>query len=247
MLKDNKKLNNELENRLKPYYNFAKKYLELNYEDLILDVGCGTAEFCIDLFKETKKVIGVDISKESLREAKKKSNELILVLGSIFHLPFKDNIFTKCTALEILEHLGHKNKILQALKEVNRVIGRQKIFVLTTPNKGRFLKYVFFDPASWIGKHHHFSKDGLSMFLLKSNFKLEKINTIGGSFFVIFFYTFFWRIRNLGLLKFKPINDFFKLIVSLVELEFKEETQDGCMFIVKAKKQDKRLLKSLSN
>lgn len=236
--KDNQKLNNELENRTHPYYNFVKKYLELDNKDIILDVGCGTADFCIDLYKEKKNVIGIDISKENLREAKNKNNELKLVLGSVFHLPFKNEVFTKCTALEILEHLGQKNKMLQALKEINRVIGEQKLFIMTTPSKGRFLKYVFFDPASWLGKHHHFLKKELSMLLLRSDFRIEKINTLGGPLFVIFFYIFFWRVKKQGLLKFKPINYFFKLIINLMELEFKKENKDGCMFIVKAKKQN---------
>lgn len=232
--------NDELEDRTHPYYKFVEKYLELNNKDIFLDIGCGTADFCSALQKKEDigEVIGLDMSRDNLREARKKNDKLKLVLGTIFNLPFKKNIVTKCIALEILEHLGNKKNVLKALKEIYLVLGNEQKFIMTTPNKGRFFRYVFLDPVSWLGRHHHFSKGELSKLLTDSNLKIEKMDTIGGPLFVIFFYVFYWRVRQWGLLKFGLIKSFFNFIIYRTELEFEKQNKDGCMFIVKAKKQE---------
>lgn len=234
------KTNDGLEFRTHPYYKFVQKLLELNSKDIFLDVGCGTADFCSALQKkeDVGMVIGLDMSRDNLREARKKNDKLQLVLGTIFNLPFKKSVVTKCSVLEILEHLGSGENVLRALKEIRLILGNEQNFIMTTPNRGRFFRYVFLDPVSWLGRHHHFSKEELSKLLTDANLKIEKMDTIGGPLFVMFFYVIYWRIRKWGLLKFRPIKSLFNFIIYRTELEFEKQNKDGCMFIVKAKKQE---------
>ena len=133
------------EKRTHPYYKFVFKNLKLEKGDVILDIGCGTADFTTELHKDenAENVIGVDMTKKSILLAREKDRDLKLVIGSVMDLPFKKNVANKCIALEMLEHLGGESKISKALGEISRVLDSRGTYIMTTPNRGNFLKYVF--------------------------------------------------------------------------------------------------------
>ena len=91
----------------------------------ILDCGCGVGRWGYLL--RSKNVIGVDVSKSYLRQAK--SYEQV-ILASAWALPFRSAIFDAVLATELIEHLS-KVKGYIFLRELKRV-GKKRI-VLTTP------------------------------------------------------------------------------------------------------------------
>ena len=86
-----------------------------------LDLGCGKGPYTHLL----KNVIGIDISREALREYDRDK-----VQGSVEHLPFKDAVFDGILGSEILEHVEDD----QTVKEAFRVLKPGGMFVLSVPN-----------------------------------------------------------------------------------------------------------------
>jgi len=102
----------------------------INNDDVILDLGCGySAPFLSHLSSKIKNGTGLDISVSN----NKVKNNIVLIRGSADkHLPFESNQFDTVTCLALIEHL---NKPETMLKEVNRVLKKGGIFLLTTPSK----------------------------------------------------------------------------------------------------------------
>ncbi|KYC45889.1 MAG: putative cobalt-precorrin-6Y C(15)-methyltransferase (decarboxylating) [Candidatus Methanofastidiosum methylothiophilum] len=51
----------------------ALKLIDIKKEDTLIEIGCGTGEFCIEAAKRCKKVIALDVSKNMLEYAKNKA------------------------------------------------------------------------------------------------------------------------------------------------------------------------------
>jgi len=89
------------------------------------------------LFSNQVSVIGIDVSRTSIKKAKKwrnikgKNSEIDFVVGDIQHLPFKDSIFDVVICLEVLEHLPC---ITGGLKELCSVLKTGGLGVISMPN-----------------------------------------------------------------------------------------------------------------
>jgi len=79
-----------------------------HHGERILDVGCGTGVFTLDLLRAGSHVIGLELSLPMLQQAGKKAAGLHfhMIQGDMRRLPFADNAFDKTvsvTAIEFLE------------------------------------------------------------------------------------------------------------------------------------------------
>lgn len=90
-------------------------YNELRNCQVTLDIGCGIGSFEQNL--PGLNIIGLDISKEMLDEARKRSNSAF-ILGSAECLPFIDSVFDAVFTVTTLEFLDDYQK---AVKEIARV------------------------------------------------------------------------------------------------------------------------------
>jgi ubiquinone/menaquinone biosynthesis C-methylase UbiE len=112
-------------------FELAKKHQK------VLDCGCGSGSMCIYLSKQlNKKMYGADISKTGIELAcslaKKVNAECEFKVGDVEnHIPFADNFFDLVIMHEVLEHLPCPDK---AIQEVARVLKKNGLFVLITPN-----------------------------------------------------------------------------------------------------------------
>ena len=81
----------------------------------ILDIGCGGGK---EMISDKGDVIGVDISKASLKKARKVYTHV--VLADLNRLPFKDNIFDYVMSIDVLGHIPipQKDKCLSEIKRV---------------------------------------------------------------------------------------------------------------------------------
>lgn len=98
--------------------------VQKNTQGLVLDAGCGTGRFSIELAKKGFDVIGIDSSKEMLRLTLLKKNEnyinnLQVINGDLQTLPFKDNSFDTLTCVRVLFHMPFYK---DAIKEFVRVL-----------------------------------------------------------------------------------------------------------------------------
>lgn len=124
-----------------PVGTLVKKYetellvemLQPQQEEFILDVGCGSGIFTLDILGFGTKIIGLDISYPMLIEAEKKTAKHAFrgTVGNMISLPFADNIFDKAFSMTALEFVADAQL---AIKELHRVVRPGGIVVLTTLN-----------------------------------------------------------------------------------------------------------------
>ena len=77
--------------------NEILKELKINQNDLLLDLGCGTG-FLLPKIRKHSYLIGLDISHNSLLQAKKQKSNLKnfeLICADADNAPFPNNIFDK--------------------------------------------------------------------------------------------------------------------------------------------------------
>jgi len=124
-----------------PWYQLIIKMLNPVIQDFngkkFLEVGCGLGGFCIHVAKRGAKVIGVDISKKAIHEAKNLTkkinvqNQVDFIIADAQSLPFKDQAREIVVCSEVLEHVSNYEK---AFCELNRVTEISGYLCLTVPN-----------------------------------------------------------------------------------------------------------------
>ncbi|MGB9698443.1 MAG: class I SAM-dependent methyltransferase [Thermodesulfobacteriota bacterium] len=108
-------------------------FLEPNPGELILDAGCGTGVFTLDILAKGAKVIGVDISLPMLKRAgdKMRESKFQTVLADIIHLPFAEGIFDRSVSITTLEFIKDGKR---AVWEMFRVTKKGGVIVVATLN-----------------------------------------------------------------------------------------------------------------
>jgi len=99
-------------------YQAALKHLDIN--DSVIDVGCGTGLFFNHVVADAQTVVGVDISRSLLLQAKERARAFFnvhLVQADADHLPFRDACFNVVLAFTLLQNMP---KPLETLSELRR-------------------------------------------------------------------------------------------------------------------------------
>jgi SAM-dependent methyltransferase len=114
-----------------------KRELELIYEVLnrerpkfILDYGCGGGWLSILMHKWGFKFVGMDISRNMVKNAKIVCHEADYIICDAMRLPFKDEVFDFTIGISILHHLNIKD----AANELKRISMRKSAFLFMEPN-----------------------------------------------------------------------------------------------------------------
>jgi ubiquinone/menaquinone biosynthesis C-methylase UbiE len=98
---------------------------------LVLDVGCGTGLLFNHVASQSEQVVGVDISKKLLLQAKErvdKPRNVELVQADADHLPFKNGLFNAVFAFTVLQNMPKPN---ETLMEIRRSAVRGACVVVT--------------------------------------------------------------------------------------------------------------------
>jgi ubiquinone/menaquinone biosynthesis C-methylase UbiE len=101
--------------------------------ELILDAGCGTGIFTMDILNAGATVTGLDISRPMLKKAIKKFQRHWFngVSGDMLALPFADGVFDKVVSVTAIEFLADG---ALAMEELFRVAKKGSIIVVATLN-----------------------------------------------------------------------------------------------------------------
>ncbi len=101
--------------------------------DRILDVGCGTGVFTLDILASGPRVTGLDISIPMLKRARHKTQGYPFqgVAGDMSFLPFADECFDKVVSMTALEFVADGRA---AVADLFRVTRKGGIVVVTTLN-----------------------------------------------------------------------------------------------------------------
>lgn len=98
----------------------------------ILDIGCSNGIFLYNLKKFGKfDVYGVEMSEYAVKQAKEKLGLINVVSGKIENTAFRDSFFDIITLNHVIEHLPDPKK---TLVEIKRILKRDGLLVITTPN-----------------------------------------------------------------------------------------------------------------
>lgn len=107
---------------------------------LVLDVGCGTGLLFSHITSTVKTIIGVDISKKSLVQAKERAkglNNISLIQADADNLPLRNNEFDTIYAFTMLQNMP---KPFKTLIEVTRVAKEDAMIIITGLKKAFSLK-----------------------------------------------------------------------------------------------------------
>jgi ubiquinone/menaquinone biosynthesis C-methylase UbiE len=102
--------------------------------NFILDAGCGTGVFTLDLLRLGCRIIGIDLSMPMLLRAKQKAQgyPFRVVLADLLHLPFSANSFDKVISVTALEFIEDGKG---AIEELFRVTKKGGGLVVATLNR----------------------------------------------------------------------------------------------------------------
>jgi ubiquinone/menaquinone biosynthesis C-methylase UbiE len=124
-----------------PIGTLVKKYenqllldlLQPRRGEMILDVGCGTGVFTLNILGLGTRVIGLDISQPMLVRASQKTGKYPFrgVAGDMRFLPFADECFDKVVSMTALEFTADGKG---AVSELFRVTRKGGVVVVTTLN-----------------------------------------------------------------------------------------------------------------
>ena len=116
------------------FYAFTAAELPMKTECRILDLGCGTG---LELEKyisvnPAAQITGIDLSAEMLDKLKEKfpNNNLNLICGSYFDVPFGENCFDAAVSVESLHHFTAEAK-LTLYRKLYASLKRGGYFILT--------------------------------------------------------------------------------------------------------------------
>jgi ubiquinone/menaquinone biosynthesis C-methylase UbiE len=107
--------------------------LRPGHGEFILDAGCGTGIFTLDMLSHGSQVVGLDISLPMLMRAREKLRgyPFQIVFGDILNLPFSENFFDKLVSVTALEFIEDAKG---AVKELFRVTKKGGCVVVATLN-----------------------------------------------------------------------------------------------------------------
>ena len=119
-----------------------KKVIEKSEGKIITDIGCGCGRNLMYASKYASKLIGVDLSKQSLEFAKNfiQSDNLELVLGNNLEIPLDSNFSDLVVSDGVVHHTGDT---VGAFKECVRVLKPNGLLYLAVYKKYRYYPFLY--------------------------------------------------------------------------------------------------------
>lgn len=173
-----------------------------------LEVGCGLGYFSHQASKMGAKVTGIDIGPKLVAINKKLTPKGKFLVSSASKLPFRKDYFDIVLSTEVIEHVDDQKS---ALKEMCRVLKKNGILVITTPN--RIFKPLF-DFLSFIRiRPYHGNENWMYSWDMKEIMSQKRLIVKEERYFnFIAPNTFLDKFEKIGLLKNLMINYGFKFV-----------------------------------
>jgi SAM-dependent methyltransferase len=101
----------------------------------VLDIGCSGGLFASLAMSKGALVVGMDVDRRSLEDAKRIAPEAGFTLSSGEALPYRDGTYDAVVMLDVLEHVPSERRTLD---ELDRVLLPGGKLIISVPHKGRF-------------------------------------------------------------------------------------------------------------
>jgi len=103
----------------------------------VLDIGCGTGRWCRILAERGAQVTGIDISKQAVELARRKTNDtrVSFMVSSIASLELPPRSFDFISCVTVLQHVTNREEFEQSLSAIKRLLkpGGKLIFMEVAP------------------------------------------------------------------------------------------------------------------
>jgi len=122
----------------------ALKDIEFRVNEYVLDLGCGTGFLFPYINQKAGFLVGVDVSQNALKEAKKQTQNIqniALVRADADNTPFPDHIFDKIFAITVLQNMPDPKKTITEMKRTSKP---EAVFAVTGLKK-KFTQESFVD------------------------------------------------------------------------------------------------------
>ena len=123
-------------NRAETY--LISRYLEIKPSDTLLDIGCGVGRVAMELAKQAKAIVGIDISKKAIElfnsNLKTKNLECKGYVRDICEVEGELGPFDKAYSIATIQHIPSQNERLRALRKINSLLKLNGYLILTVLN-----------------------------------------------------------------------------------------------------------------
>lgn len=165
-------------NRIAPHFDVTRKLPWDEFEEFkkyiwenanILDLGCGNGRLVSFLNKITKdspllqrtvlcnRYVGLDISEEIIKTAKKNHPGFEFLIGDFSKLPFEDDTFDIIFSIASFHHIPSEELRLEALEEMKRVLRKDGKILMTVWNlwdQEKYQRYIKSTTDEWISNNY---------------------------------------------------------------------------------------------
>ena len=165
-----------------------------NYKpSLILDLGCGTGNFCIEMAKRGYEMIGVDLSIDMLNCAKQKTEEqglnVLYLNQDMTNFELYGTVDAIVCLMDSINYILYKNDVKRMLKLVKNYLNPDGIFIfdINTPYKfenvfGNNVFYDISDEVTYIWQNYYNRKTKVCefelTFFIKGNEEYKKYDEV---------------------------------------------------------------------
>jgi ubiquinone/menaquinone biosynthesis C-methylase UbiE len=118
----------------------ALEHVNLQKRGLVLDAGCGTGLLFNHFANKAESLVGLDISRKMLLQAKNRERHLSdahLIWGEADNMPLKEDAFDYVFAITLIQNTPSP---IETLNEIKRVAKRDAVMVITGLKKKFTLK-----------------------------------------------------------------------------------------------------------
>ncbi len=140
----------------------------------ILEVGCASGRESKYFLKKGARVVGVDLSKNLLRIAKRENPKARYICANFLHMPIHNNVFDGTFAHAALVHLEKISEVKKALQEFHRVLKPGGIlYVRVKKQMGQAKTAIVSDTLSRHKRFfRYFTQDEMRRYMTKAGFNI---------------------------------------------------------------------------
>jgi len=99
------------------------KSIKFDSNEHVLDIGCGTGFLFQQVAQSVELIVGLDVSKNALKQAKKRTknvSNIVLVCADADNTPFPNNVFEIVFAITVLQNMPDPKKTITEMKRTGK-------------------------------------------------------------------------------------------------------------------------------
>ena len=162
---------------IKRYNELLDKFEKFRKTGKIIDVGCGIGYFLEIAKKRGWEVYGTEFTDEALEICKSKG--IKMSLGKLDPKNYDSNMFDIITSFEVLEHI---NNPIEEISNFSKILRKNGLVYLTTPNFNSLLRYKLnenYDIITYPEHLSYYTPKTINFLFEKLNFRKLKLQTTG--------------------------------------------------------------------